>query len=412
VAGRKIERFYHFICKGDQDLLDLVAELDLEEQLHWQLSNTSFYYHGRSYGFGSPIDLLRFSPVPWLQRIRFGWNVIDSRFRRQWQRLDDVAARSWLIDRIGQKAYDVIWDPLLRVKFGEYHDQVSAAWIWHRIHRVASSRRRFWEKDYFGYLEGGSETVIEGLLNRLRRMPNVEIRTGAAVERILSEGGRVSGVLLKGENQPMACRDLVSTIALPALLKLAPDLPDDYRSKLSQIEYLGVVCGLVKVRQPLTQSFWVNINDPSIPFNGVIEYSNLNKHLGMGNSAIVYVPYYLHRAVPRFHFSDDQLVAEFVAGFKRISPEFDESWIEEVHVSRASHAQAICSIGFSKLVPKHEAPLEGLYITDSTQYYPEDRTISAAIRLGRRVATMIDANREDGGMGDTLSREIPAYERS
>jgi hypothetical protein len=76
-------------------------------------------------------------------------------------------------------------------------------------------------------------------------------------------------------------------------------------------------------------------------------------------------------------------------GIKRVNPDFDQSWVEECHIARAPFAQAICTVGFKNIVPDHRSPLDGLYITDSTQFYPEDRTISAAIRLGRRVAGMI-----------------------
>jgi hypothetical protein len=104
---------------------------------------------------------------------------------------------------------------------------------------------------------------------------------------------------------------------------------------------------------------------------------------------VAYIPHYLRTSHPRFGFDDEVLRAESVAGLKLVNPEFDESWIESFVVSKSSHAQAICSVGFSEMVPEHETPIEGLFVTDSAQFYPEDRTISAAIRLGRRVADLI-----------------------
>jgi len=43
-------------------------------------------------------------------------------------------------------------------------------------------------------------------------------------------------------------------------------------------------------------------------------------------------------------------------------------------------------------MPSHRTPIRGLYVTDSTQFYPEDRTISQAIRQGRIAAAMIMAD--------------------
>lgn len=391
IDGRPVEHFYHFICMGDSDLVSLVGELGLQDKLHWRQSKTSFYYHGALYSFGTPIDLLLFKPVPFFQRIRFGLNVVESRYRKGWKALDGVGARDWLVSKIGQRAYDVIWDPLLRVKFGEFHEKISAAWIWHRINRVASSRRYLWERDQLGYLEYGSETVIGALAEHIKKMPNVTLRTGVRVEQIVSENGHASGVKLAGEDKPIACDAVISTIALAVLFKLVPDLPEDYRKKISSIDYIGVVCGLLKLKKPVTDAFWTNINDPDIPFNGIIEYSNLNQHVSrdLGGKSIAYIPYYLRTSEPRYSYPDEQLRQEFIDGIKRVNPEFDESWVEECHITRAPFAQAICTVGFKDMVPDHQSPLDGLYITDSTQFYPEDRTISAAIRLGRRVAGMI-----------------------
>lgn len=388
IDGEPLERFYHFICRPDVDLIELVDELGIRDKLHWLPTKTSFFYDGKMYKFGSPFDLLRFHPIPLIQRLRFGLNIISSRYRHEWRALDKRAATQWLIEQIGERAYQVIWHPLLKVKFGDYYNQISAAWIWHRINRVARSRRNLWSKEQFGYLEEGTSTVVDALLARLRAMPNVEIRTSTFTRQILTDQGRVTGVQLS-TGETIGCEAAISTIPLPILLKIAPDLPDDYRARLASIEYIGVVCMLLKLKQPITESFWVNINDPEITFNGFIAYSNLNKHRAKLGKSIVYVPYYIATSEPRYSMTDDELFAEYVAALHRVNPAFDASWVEEYHVFRTPHAQAICVAGFADLVPDHRAPITGLYITDSVQFYPEDRTISAAIRLGRRVAGMI-----------------------
>ena len=105
LEGHPIERFYHFICRSDRDLLVLVDELGLGGKLHWRQTHTAFYYNGRYYPFGSPFDLLRFSAVPWSQRVRFGLHVARSRYRSQWRWLDQIPAKPWLIECIGEQAY-------------------------------------------------------------------------------------------------------------------------------------------------------------------------------------------------------------------------------------------------------------------------------------------------------------------
>jgi protoporphyrinogen oxidase len=232
--------------------------------------------------------------------------------------------------------------------------------------------------------------MIDALLEALDCLPNVSLRTSSAVEQIHLEDGRVVGVSIAGDGEKIPCRHVLSTIALAQLPRIVPGLDQSYREKLESIEYLGVVCCLFILRHSLTDSFWININDRRIPFNGVIEYTNLNPVPGLGGRSVVYIPHYLRRSHPRFAFDDETLLAESVAGLRLVAPGFQESWIDRFVVSRASHAQAICSVGFADSVPPHATPAAGLFVTDSAQFYPEDRTISAAIRLGRRVAWMID----------------------
>ena len=134
--GVPVERYYHFICREDRDLIEFISELDLADKLNWREAGTSFFINGKIYPFNTPLDLLKFDPTPFSQRLRFGIHVATSQFRKSWLGLDKIAARPWLIGRVGMSAYMAIWDPLLRIKFGEFHEQISAAWIWHRIHRV------------------------------------------------------------------------------------------------------------------------------------------------------------------------------------------------------------------------------------------------------------------------------------
>ncbi len=386
IEGSPLERFYHFICRADKDLVQLVDELRIGSKLHWRQTKTSFFHRGRMYSFGTPFDLMRFSPVPFSQRLRFGINILQSRYRQDWRELDSRAAKEWLIESIGREGYAVIWDPLLRVKFGDFHDQISAAWIWHRIWRVATSRQHLWQRESFGYLEQGSATLVRALAADLRECANVEIRCNAPASRIEIQDDHARAVRLEnGELIP--CDAVISTAALPVLASIAPDLPAPYLTEISRIQYIGVVCMLLLLREPLTDSFWINTNDPRIPFNGFIEYTNLNPRPDL-SSRVLYVPFYLPVTDERFQRKDENLFEEYVKALRCLVPTFNFKCVKQYFVFRDQYAQAICRVGFARDIPPHETPVRNLYITDSVQFYPEDRTLSAAIRLGRHVARM------------------------
>jgi protoporphyrinogen oxidase len=297
LEGHPVERFYHFICGSDLALVQLISEVGLKDKLHWRHTTTGFYHHGRHYPFGTPASLLALTPVPFTQRIRFGLHVLQSRYRREWRSLDGISAKSWLIGAIGPDAYAVIWDPLLRVKFGPHYDNISAAWLWHRIWRVANSRRSLLAPDEFGYLEHGSATLVDHLVAWLRSRPNVRICTSAPVFPLTVTNGRVTDVRTATDAIP--CDAVISTVALPSLDRLVPGRNDAYFDNVRSVEYIGIVCMLLSLRRSFTTNFWMNTNDPRISFNGIIEQTNLNANLQAAGLNVLYIPFYLPTSEPR-----------------------------------------------------------------------------------------------------------------
>jgi protoporphyrinogen oxidase len=239
-----------------------------------------------------------------------------------------------------------------------------------------------------GYLEHGTDTVTNALVKSLETLPTVTLRPSVGVQEIAIENGRVEGVKL-ADGEFIRADKVISTVAMPILSKLAPNLDPAFKAKIDQVEYIGVVCMLLHLDRPFSGAFWTNINDPEISFNGYIEYSQLHTSLRENNIHIMYIPYYLRADDPRYSFSDEDLFHEYASMLKLVKPEFDPAWVKSYQVFRARYAQAICHTGFSELVPEYVSPTQGLYVTDSTQFYPEDRSISAAIRVGRTVAGLI-----------------------
>ncbi len=385
-GGAFIEKYYHFICLGDQDLIALCEELGLGPKLSWRDSKMSFYYGGKLYPFGTPLDLLRFKPVSVLGRIRFGFNIIYARSISYWQALEGEAASAWLTRHIGKRAYDVIWKPLLKIKFGEYADEVSASWMWHRIHRVAKSRRKFLQREMLGYLVGGSKMLFDRLTERIRQMGG-EVRTSSPVTSVIVQGNEAKGVRCDGRE--LRFDRVVSTLALPLVCRLLPDECAGYRNELARIKYIGVVCMTLKLSHPLTDSFWVNINDARISFNGVIEYTNLNPRPDLKGSKIAYIPYYLATTNERYAYADEALLTEYSSALRLVSPEFSRGSIQDWRVFRDPYAQAVCTTHFSEVIPDQRTPVKGFYIIDSTQLYPSDRTLSGMIGLAKSVAEKI-----------------------
>jgi protoporphyrinogen oxidase len=379
LAGTRIEHFYHFLCGGDHGYFELAKELGLGDRLRFAKPLTGFHHEGRTYPFTTARDLLAFDAIPFSQRLKFGVFALESGLRRGWTALDREAAKPWLIRRLGQRAYDVIWEPLLTLKFGDDAGRVSAAWVSHRIHRVARSHGRL------GYLEGGTALLLDTLTDALARA-GVAVHRGTAVERVLAEDGRVTGLRLADGTEREFDR-VVSTVPLAVLANLLPPGWDEYAAKLREIRYIGVACASFKLRRAVTPYFWLNVNDARIPFNGIIEYTNLNP---MSGKHVAYVPYYVPTDSPTYSMATDALLAQTWSGMKRIAPDLTDDDLVASHVARAPFAQAICPTNFLSVLPAQRSPLAGLHLLDSVFLYPEDRTQSGNILKANACAAEID----------------------
>lgn len=369
-AGIPIEKFYHFLCRNDDGYVMLCEELGIADRIRWVPSRTGFYYDGKLWPFSTPIDLIRFTPLSFIERIRFGLFALEARFRSEWKQLDAIPARPWLIDRIGQRAYDMIWDPLLAFKFGNRHESISAAWVWHRVHRVARSKGRM------GYLEGGSALLLDTLLDRIRK-DGVDVRESCGVSKMHCDESGVQGIDLE-DGGTYECDAIVSAAPLHIVHKLLPEKFTNFREAIDAVDYIGVVCAVYRLKKRVTNNFWLNIHDPRMKCNGLIEFTNLNPVAPNGES-IVYVPYYIATDAPFYSLSDEEIHEQSFSYIQMVQPKISGGDIIAHNVFRAPFAQAICTVNFLETRPRASGVIPNFYMLDSVYQYPEDRTQSGLI---------------------------------
>jgi protoporphyrinogen oxidase len=391
VQGVRIERYYHFICKGDDHLVDTLAELGLLHRLHWRDSRMAYFVDGRLYPFLTPVELLRFSPLSLPDRVRAGAAVKLAQRMRE-EDLAEERAVPWLKRMFGERAYRVIWEPLLRFKFAEHAPDISAAWIWARMVRLSRSRTSPWREE-LGYIDGGSRVVLEGL-GRDFEARGGRVVFGAAVETIRIEGGRATGVRVNGETIPADA--VISTATTSRFRQMAPDLDGPYVEALRRIPTIGIFCLFLRLARPVTPFFWVNTNDRRVPFAGMIEYTNLNPLPELEGDTILYVPQYLSADDPRYAQGDEEVLRRYTDALALINPAFDRSWVRFSAVFRDRFAQPICLTDYRVTTPSVQTPVPNLFLTDSCQLHPHDRTISGSFGLGLEAARRALQALDDG----------------
>ena len=373
-----IERFYHFICRSDVATFGLLDELGLGHRLRWRPTSMGYFIGGRLHPWGDPISLLRFPGLDPVSKLRYGALMLLSTRREKWDALENQSGREWITRWCGVRVYERLWRRLFDLKFYEYADNVSAAWIWTRIKRLGRSRRSLFQEE-LGYLEGGSQVLVDALIAAIESRGG-QIRLGAVVERVVTRDNAVVAVRVAGVEHP--ADHVISTVPTPLVNAIVPDLPPEWLERYAAIRNIGVVCVVLKLRRSVSPHFWVNIVDDEIPLPGIIEFSNLRPM----PDTIVYVPYYMPTTQGKWTWTDAQFVGEAFAAIRRVNPDIAENDLVDSRVGRLRYAQPICPPGFAAMLPPLETPIRGLQIADTSFYYPEDRGIAESVRLGRQMA--------------------------
>ena len=384
-GGARAEKFYHFICGADDGYFRWLDRLGLAKRLSWRQTSMSVFHGGQLYPFGDPLSLLRFESLSFSARVRYGLHVLQAKRLDDWRALENVPAREWLIEGTGEESYRVVWEPLLRQKFGPHTDSISAAWIWSRIHRLASSRNRM-SQESLGFLDGGTDVLVTAFVDAVRALGG-RIECGAPVERLHLDAGQAVGVSASGVEHPADA--VVSTVPLPILTRIGPDLPLDYVNQALALDNIGVRCILLKLTKPLTKFFWVNVNDDSLPICGLIEYTNLNPADGY---SLVYSPTYVPRTDPEYARPDEEVFEETLEAISVILPAFDRATVVDYRVFREPFAQPVCPVGFQKKLAPLRTPVPNLVAADTIHLLPHDRSISDSLDLaGKLMAAFRDA---------------------
>ena len=391
VYGGQLERGYHHLFISDTHVTELIHELGLGDKLEWLVSSVGFYHGGKIWDFTSPKDLLLFKPLPILDRIRVGlWTLILQK-TKSYKKFEGVTAQNWLTSHMGKRGYEVIWEPLLRGKFGEFHDKIGMTWIWNKVTLRVASRKGAGQVERLGYPMGSFGEVIDVLADRITQQGG-QLHTSSSVTQIVESDGTATTLDVQigsGTSERREYEAVIATTPSYVFEKIAPPMPAEYVEKLQGIEYLSAVLMVLVMDRPFTEKYWMNIADPDMPFVALIEHTNMIDKELYGGKHILYISNYPSRNSAMYQMSAEELMDLFVPHLMKINPDFDRSWVLEHHHHKLDGAQPVVGTNYGNGIPDHRTPLKGLYLANTTQIYPEDRGTNYSVRMGAQVAQMV-----------------------
>jgi protoporphyrinogen oxidase len=402
--GHRLERYYHHLFTSDRHIVDLFAELGMPDAIEWRPSSVAFFARGRLHPFVTPLDLLRFEPLSPLARVRMGAAALAlQRFAGDPAPYEQVSARAWIERRMGRQAWDEVWGPLLRGKFGERADRIAMVWLWSKLRLRRSVKGEDVRQERLGYPRDSWEPLFEALARSIAAGGG-RVLTDAPAAGVSRSDGRLAvaagtpGSFRRGHDPREFSRagveiydrvlatvpnDVFERLLDPAL---AAEVGEEYLGRTRSIEYFAALCLLLELDRRFSSYYWTNVADRALPFVGLIEHTNFVEPARYGGRRFLYVANYLPHGHELLELDADTLLARYEPGLRAVNPGFSRAWVRNAwrHVEPA--AQPIVTVGYADRIPELRTPAAGLVLANTTQVYPEDRGTNYAVRLGEQAA--------------------------
>lgn len=387
-----VDRHFHFFCISEHHFRNLASELSIDDQLVWSRITRAVQLGGRIHPISTPLDVLRFSPLSLFERVRFAVNVLKGRRLADVEALDRITAEAWLSESVGPRVYDTMWKPLLDAKFGRYASRVSAAWL---------CARQKMQQEKVAFLKGGGACFfVERLADEVVRLGG-DIRLSHAASAVSFDGDTATGVLV--HDRRIDADVVVSTLPIPRLLAISGGPLLEYLKPYASLDYIGVVSAVILLKRPLSPYFWLNTNDMEVSFPGVVDVTNLDPEQG-DSPHVVYVPQYCAVDDVTFAEPEETRLARILDDFPKISRGFSDDWVLDARVTKDCFAQHVCTPGMLGRIPPPRTSIKGLFMTEWSQFYPNDRSVNNSIGIANACfRSLLDGSRSSSGHGQLLS---------
>lgn len=384
--GVKVEKFYHHWFNNDVYVPELVKELGLDGDIMLLPTRTGMYFNGRLWKLSTPLDLLRFKALSFVDRIRLGLLVFQVRRIKDWKTIEHLSIREWLEPLCGKTVYKVVWEPLINSKFSVFAEAVNAVWMWKKLVLRGGTRNDKGGEE-LAYFKGGFGRLAEALADGIRQHGG-HVSFGRRVTGIEANGSEIAR--LKTDLGAVEGDKYLFTPSFPIIADIFEGSADpQWVAALRRVKYLGNMCLVLRLNQSLSETYWLNVNDPGFPFVGVIEHTNFDSPENYRGSRIAYLSRYLATDDPVWAFNDEQYFQFAMEHLKRMFPKLDQSWVLDYKVWRSEYAQPVTERNYSSYVPGRDTPYANAFISTMAQIYPEDRGTNYAIREGREIARVL-----------------------
>jgi protoporphyrinogen oxidase len=408
-AGDRIEKFYHHLSANETTIVDLAEDLGVGDRVEWRYGGDAYYVDGVEHPLDTAWEIAAYPHLSFYDKFRLGMLTLEVDVRggvpkfdtyEDLESFEHVPIREFLLEHTTRGVYDYFFEPLLRAKFGDRKDDVSAAWLLGRI--KFRGERDLLRGEKLGYFQGGFGVLLDALLDAVGRE---NVTTGARVTGLAFEETVESLTVETGDDAAAADppeaadggREARSTREETheidsVVVATMPDVLESLTGYECEIDFQGSVCAVVSMDEPLMDTYWLNIADEA-PFGALIEHTNFVSPERYGGEHLLYVASYIQSPEEDLWKMDDEEVREtWLAGIEDLYPDFDRSSVNWMNVARNPRTAPIYERGYLDMVVPYDLSevADGLYYAGmaSRAQYPE-RSLNGGVVAGYECADRI-----------------------
>ncbi len=361
-----LEIFYHHVFTNDSDILSLAKKVGAKVIIN--NPKTTSFIGGKEIALDSPLSLLKFSKLSLWARIRMGFGLMILKVIPNGLFLEKYKAVNVLPSLLGGEGYGLIWEKLLRAKFGPYADEVNMAWFWSRVAKRTKS---------LAYFDRGFDGLVDKMEEYLLKKGG-EIRLGVGV-RSIDPSRDDTGIVMVDVDEYDA---VIVTTPAPIAEKLIENL------KFPKLNYLWGQTLILELSRKILNSYWANILDKNFPFLVAVEHTNMIDKKVYGGNRLVYLGNYLPEVHKQLSMSREEIIKLYLPYIKKLNKNFDKKNIKKSFLFRMPFAQPVFPLNYSKQIPEVRVA-KGVYLANMSMVYPYDRGTNYAVKMGKDVANLI-----------------------
>ncbi|GAB7090780.1 NAD(P)/FAD-dependent oxidoreductase [Halorubrum luteum] len=404
-AGDPIERFYHHLSKSETEIVELAAELGVDDRVEWRIGENAYYLDGVVHPLDTPWQILAYPGLGLYDTFRLACLTqgIDVRGGRprfdtydDLTAFEDVPVEEFIVEHTTRGVYDGFFEPLLRAKFGDRVEDVSAAWLLGRI--KFRGERDLLRGEVLGYLDGSFGVLLDALVDAIgedaitTNARVVDIGFGSDDDSVADAFDRSRG---SASTVTVETASGVETVDTDGVIVAAmPNVLESLTGYTCDIDFQGAVCAVVTLSEPLTDTYWLNVADDA-PFGALIEHTNFVPPERYGGDHLLYVASYVQSPEESNWQADDETLRDqWLSGIEELFPEFDRESVRQFRVSRNPRAAPVYERGYLDRVIPYDlagAGHPGVYYAGmaSRAQYPE-RSLNGGIVAGFEAAVAAD----------------------